>query len=92
MHLRLDKYLKVSRIVKRRGLAKEACEAGIVKVNGVAAKPSKNIKAGDVVEIDAARFYIKFRILKVPVGNVKKSEASQLYEILEERKKRWNEL
>ncbi len=85
--MRLDKFLKVSRVIKRRGLAKEACDAGIVKVNGAVAKPSREVKVGDVVEIDAARFYIKLRVLEVPAGNVKRSAASSLYEVLEERRK-----
>ncbi len=90
MSLRLDKFLKVSRIIKRRELAKEACDAGVIRVNGTVAKPSRKVKVGDVVEIDAARFYLKFRVVKVPVGNVRKSEASELYEVLEERKK-WDQ-
>ncbi|BAT72049.1 RNA-binding S4 domain protein [Thermosulfidibacter takaii ABI70S6] len=89
--MRLDKFLKVSRVIKRRGLAKEACDAGIIKVNGVPAKPSKKIKEGDIVEIDAARFYLKFRIVQVPSGNVRKSEAHNLFEVIEERRKSWEE-
>ncbi len=88
--MRLDKFLKVSRIIKRRGLAKEACDAGIVKVNGVAAKPSRQVKPGDVVEIDAARFYIRFVVKEVPKGPVPKSEVGRLYEVLEERRKSWD--
>ncbi len=88
--MRLDKFLKVSRIIKRRGLAKEACDAGIIRVNGVVAKPSRKVKEGDIVEIDAARVYLKFRILRVPQGNVRKDEASSLYEMLEEKRK-WTE-
>jgi len=88
--LRLDKFLKVSRLIKRRGLAKEACDAGIIRVNGVPAKPSRKLKEGDVIEIDAARFYLKARVLRIPAGSVSKSEASSLYEIIEEKKKPWD--
>ncbi|MDY3304314.1 MAG: S4 domain-containing protein, partial [Clostridia bacterium] len=49
--MRLDKYLKVSRIIKRRTVACEACEQGKVSVNGKAAKPSANIKEGDIIEV-----------------------------------------
>ena len=49
--MRLDKYLKVSRIIKRRTVAKEACESGRVIINGKVAKPSNDIKEGDIIEI-----------------------------------------
>ena len=48
--MRLDKYLKVSRIIKRRTVAKEACESGRVSINGKVAKPSNDIKEGDIIE------------------------------------------
>jgi ribosomal 50S subunit-recycling heat shock protein len=86
--VRLDQFLKLSRIVKRRTQAKELCDDGVVKVNGLPAKPSKSIKPGDVVEIDTITRYFKFRILEVPKSkNVPKKKAKELIEILEDRKK-----
>ena len=79
--MRLDKYLKVSRIIKRRTVANEACDAAHVTVNGRPAKASYDVKEGDVLEITFGQ-----RVLKVRVVSVKeftsKSEASELYEVL----------
>lgn len=88
--MRLDKFLKISRIIKRRTVAKDACDAGIIRVNGVVSKASKKIKEGDVVEIDSPFIYIKFKVLKVPGKPVSRQEAFSLYEILEERRKEWD--
>ncbi|RUM43262.1 MAG: RNA-binding S4 domain-containing protein [Desulfurobacterium sp.] len=86
--MRLDSFLKLSRIVKRRSQAKELCDDGVVKVNGQPAKPAKEIKPGDVVEIDTISRYLKFRVLQVPDSkNVSKKKAKELVEILEDRKK-----
>lgn len=79
--MRIDKFLKVSRILKRRTVAREACDGGKVIINGKEAKPSKEIKAGDLVEIDYATGVLKFRIIEVK-ETVKKDEASSLYEII----------
>ncbi|NPA15293.1 MAG: RNA-binding S4 domain-containing protein [Deferribacteres bacterium] len=92
--MRLDKFLKVSRIIKRRTVAKEACEAGVIKVNGVKSKPSKKLKAGDVVEIETPSFYLKFEVLSIPRTNVKKAEAASLVRIIKEERRRpelWEE-
>lgn len=80
--MRIDKFLKVSRILKRRTLAEEACEKGKVYVNGREAKPGHRVKAGDIAEVTFAGGTIKFRILEIK-ETVKKDEASSLYEILE---------
>jgi len=80
--MRIDKFLKVTRILKRRTVAREACDGGKVSVNGKDAKPSKQIKEGDVVEINYATGVLKFKILKVK-ETVKKDEAETLYEIIE---------
>lgn len=79
--MRIDKFLKVSRILKRRTVAQEACEAGKVIVNGKEAKSSHRIKEGDVVEIVYRTGTIKFKI-KAVKEYVKKDEAAELYEIL----------
>ncbi len=79
--MRLDKYLKVSRIIKRRTVANEACDAAHVTVNGRPAKASYDVKEGDILEITFGQ-----KVLKVHVVSVKeftsKAEASELYEVL----------
>jgi ribosomal 50S subunit-recycling heat shock protein len=86
--VRLDQFLKLSKVVKRRTQAKELCDHGVVKVNGQPAKPSKSVKPGDVVEIDTISRYFKFRILEVPNSkNVSKKKARELVSIIEDRKK-----
>ena len=80
--MRIDKFLKVSRILKRRTLAQQACEKGKVIINGREAKPAKQIKAGDEVELHFTGGTVKFRILNIK-ETVKKDEASSLYEIIE---------
>lgn len=79
--MRIDKFLKVSRILKRRTVAQEACSAGKVMVNGRQAKPSHEIKEGDVVEILYNSGTLKFRVLAVKEV-VKKDDAQNLYEII----------
>ena len=81
--MRLDKFLKVSRILKRRTVAQEACDGGKVDVNGKAAKPSKEVKPGDVIGIRFGDRDAFFRVLIVPVGNVGKADADSLYEVIE---------
>ena len=79
--MRLDKYLKVSRIIKRRTVAKEACENGRVSINDKVAKPSTNINEGDI-EITFANRKLKARIINI-AEHVKKENAKEMYEILE---------
>ena len=80
--MRIDKFLKVSRILKRRTLAEEACEKGKVSVNGKPVKPGHKVKPGDVAEVFFAGGTVKFRILDIK-ETVKKDEASLLYGIIE---------
>lgn len=80
--MRLDKFLKVSRIIKRRTVANEACDAEHVNVNGRRAKASYEVKEGDVVEVVFGKRTLKFRILTVS-EQVQKSDASTMYEIIE---------
>lgn len=80
--MRLDKYLKVSRIIKRRTVANEACDNGRVMINSKVAKASTEVKVGDVIEISFGDTHKKFKVLMVK-ETVGKSESSQLYEILE---------
>lgn len=80
--MRLDKFLKVSRVIKRRTVANEACDAGRVKVNGQVAKAGYNVKVGDIVEIGFANGSTKFEVLKVS-ETVRKDEVGEMYRIIE---------
>ncbi|MDO5377358.1 MAG: RNA-binding S4 domain-containing protein [Clostridia bacterium] len=79
--MRLDKYLKVSRIIKRRTVAKEASEGGRVTINGKAAKPSSEVKEGDVLEIRFGEKMARYRVLAV-AETVRKSDAGMMYELI----------
>lgn len=79
--MRIDKFLKVSRILKRRTVAGDACKAGKVSVNGKEVKPAYQLKMGDVVELAFAAGSLKFRVLALK-ETVKKDEAANMYEIL----------
>ena len=79
--MRLDKFLKVSRLIKRRTVANEACDAGRVMVNGKPAKASLNVKAGDVIEIGFGTRTVKAEVLDVQ-ETVKKDEAKELFRYL----------
>ncbi len=81
--MRIDKFLKVSRILKRRTLAQEACDMGKVAINGREVKPAHRINVGDVVEITYANGGLKF-VIKEIKETVKKDEAQNLYEIITE--------
>ena len=79
--MRLDKYLKVSRLIKRRTVANEACDAGRVSINGKPAKASANVKEGDILEIAFGTKMVKAQILTV-AETVKKEEAKEMYKLL----------
>lgn len=79
--MRLDKYLKVSRLIKRRTVANEACDAGRVLVNEKPAKASVNVKAGDIIEIRFGTSIVKVEVLDVQ-ETVRKDEAKELYRYL----------
>ena len=79
--MRLDKFLKVSRLIKRRPVANEACDAGRVLVNDKTAKASLNVKEGDVIEIQFGTRAVKVEVLDVQ-ETVKKDEAKELYRYL----------
>lgn len=82
--MRLDKFLKVSRIIKRRSVANEVCDMARVFVNNNPAKPAKQLKEGDIIMIEYKTRILKARILKIPTGNVSINDASTLYEVIEE--------
>ena len=79
--MRLDKFLKVSRLIKRRTVANEACDAGRVCVNGKTAKASSAVKPGDVIEIQFGTRTVKAEIANI-TETVKKEEAAQMYKLL----------
>lgn len=79
--MRLDKFLKVSRLIKRRTVANEACDAGRVLVNDKPAKASLNVKEGDVIEIQFGTRSVKVQVLDVQ-ETVKKEDAKELYRYL----------
>ena len=80
--MRLDKYLKVSRIIKRRTIAKEVCESGKVYVNDKQAKPGTDVEAGDVIVIKYASKELKAKITMIE-EHTKKEKANLMYEIIE---------
>lgn len=79
--MRLDKYLKVSRLIKRRTIANEACDAGRVMVNGKAARASLNVKTGDIIEIQFGTKNVKVEVLEV-AETVRKEEAKEMFRYL----------
>ena len=84
--MRLDKFLKVSRIIKRRTLAKEASETERILVNGKVAKPSKEISLGDIITISFGRKVIEIKVTSLQTS-VKKEDATLMYELLKEETK-----
>ena len=79
--MRLDKFLKVSRIVKRRTVANEAADGGRIEVNGKVAKPSKQVQAGDIITVAFGNKKLSVKVLATPEV-VKKEEAENTYEVL----------
>ena len=83
--MRLDLFLKVSRLVIRRSVAQELCDAGLIFVNGARAKASKEIKAGDKIGIKRRTRFTSVEVVKLPTGKqVSKGAATDLYRILED--------
>lgn len=82
--MRLDKYLKISRIIKRRTLAKEIIDIGLVKINGRTAKPSGEVQTGDVLELALGNRTLKVEVLSVGKTDDKK-KAAEMYRILEDK-------
>ena len=79
--MRLDKYLKVSRIIKRRTVANDACDSAHVSVNGRPAKASYDVKENDIIEIAFGARTLRVRVLKIK-DSTKKADASEMYEVL----------
>lgn len=81
--MRLDKFLKASRLIKRRTVANEVSDMGRVLINGNPAKPAKQIKENDIITIEYANRTVKAQILKVPTTNVSIQEAPSLYKLID---------
>lgn len=83
--MRLDVFLKSSRLILRRSLAQEFCNAGLVKVNGAAAKPSREVKTDDEIEIKRSQKILTVRVLQIPNNKqVSRQAASSLFEVVSE--------
>lgn len=92
--MRLDKYLQVTGLIKRRALSNEACKLGLVCVNNIKAKPTKEISVGDIIDIKLARREIQIKVLQLISGNsLKKSIRDEYFTVLidKERKPADNE-
>jgi len=81
--MRLDKFFKVSRIIKRRPVAKTVLDNKKVKLNGKISKAGTTVSVGDIIELEYFSKYMKVEVLEVPTGNTKKDEAEELFKILE---------
>jgi ribosomal 50S subunit-recycling heat shock protein len=81
--MRLDKYLKVSRIIKRRPVAKEVADKGRIKVNGILAKSSTDLKVNDQIEVRFGNKVLTVKVLEM-LDSTKKEDASKMYEIISE--------
>ena len=84
--MRLDKFLKVSRIIKRRPVAKTICDGGRVWVNDHPAKAGKEVHENDMLRINLSSKILTCQILSIPAGNVRAAEASSLYRLISEEK------
>lgn len=79
--MRIDKFLKVSRVIKRRTVAADACDGGRIEINGKVAKPSKDVKVGDVVKVSFGNNAMTFEVLSVDEHQTKQS-AETMYRLL----------
>jgi ribosomal 50S subunit-recycling heat shock protein len=85
--VRLDQYLKWSRVIARRTMAKATCDAGKVDVNQSVARPGKDLSVGDIVTVDLPHRVMKFRVVEIPRRAPGKTGARDLIEILENKRK-----
>ena len=79
--MRIDKFLKVSRVIKRRTVAADACDGGRIEINGKVAKPSKDVKVGDVVKVSFGNNAMTFEVLSIDEHQTKQS-AETMYKLL----------
>lgn len=85
--MRLDRFLKESRLIKRRTQANKYCKEEYVRINNKVSKPSKNIKTGDRIEISYPNKILLVEVLEIPEKGTPKSEAKNLYKILKEEER-----
>lgn len=91
--MRLDKFLQLTGLVKRRTLAKELCNAGRIKVNGKVAKPSTEVRIGDLIEGEVGWERWEVRVLQIPKGSVPSNRRSEFVEVIrQERISLWEEI
>ena len=83
--MRLDVFLKLSRIIKQRSVAKWACDAGRVEITGRKASAGTRVHEGDEIAVNLRDRFVRVRVVEIPTGNVSKERARTLYEIVEER-------
>lgn len=83
-NVRIDKYLKLTRIIKRRTVAKEIVDDGVIFINGSKAKPAKEVKVGDIVKLQLGQHLLTIKVLALNLVT-KKDNASEMYEVLEDR-------
>lgn len=88
--MRIDQFLSESRLIKRRTQAKLACDKGHVFLDGIKAKPGKEVKPGQRIVLNLTQRKIELEILKLPLKNLRKDEAKELYRIIKEEIKREN--
>ncbi|MCB8816763.1 RNA-binding S4 domain-containing protein [Desulfosporosinus shakirovi] len=84
--MRIDKYLKVSRLIKRRTVAKDVCVGEKISINGKVAKPSADVKPGDRITLEFANRVIEVQVLSTP-NSIKANEAQTLYELIRDERK-----
>ena len=80
--MRIDKFLKVSRVIKRRSVAADACAGGRIEINGKVVKPSKDVKIGDIVQVSFGNNTLRFEVLDINEKQTKQS-AENMYRVLE---------
>ena len=83
--MRLDQFLKLSRIIKQRSVAKWACDSGRVEIAGRKATAGTRVREGDEISVSLRDRFLRIRVAEVPAGNVSKERARTLYDIVEER-------
>jgi ribosomal 50S subunit-recycling heat shock protein len=90
--MRLDAFLSDTRLIKRRTQAKQACEKGVVFLDGRAAKPGKEVKEGQIITINFANRTLEVEILEIPQRSVRKDQASDFYRLIREENKKGERL
>ena len=88
--MRIDQFLSEARLIKRRTQAKLACDKGLIFLEGIKAKPGKEVKPGQKIVLNLTQRKIELEILKLPPKNLRKDEAKELYRIIKEEIKREN--